>query len=282
MCASTEADLSTAAGKAGDLAESLGEQAGKATKLGDAMQKAGDAGQKVFGADGNPGASNLHQSAKVFAGKVLHAAEDAQAAQDTLAKGKASSKDIKDFNDPKSVTKAERLMETLEGDVVKGEAAYESLDGLIAVAGPSGDAGDAAKQYYNVMYFVDKEFKDVPTTCTGDAAAEPMVGASMDECAAHCDAQGVGACVGFSHFGNGKDSLCFLMKNFKTAVYYTGCKAGKPKKEKAGAFLDVQAGPNVQCVAKLSEFEGTTLKPDGSGKCKACLKEATKADRCYE
>merc|ERR1719291_787644 len=159
-------------------------------------------------------------------------------------------------------------MESLERDVTKGESAAEDLDDLLQQAGPSGDAAEAAKQYYNVMYFVDKEFQDVPSTCTGDAAAEPMVGASMDECAAHCDAQGVGSCVGFSRFNTGEHSLCFFFKNFKTAVYYTGCKD--------------DAKQEVQCVAKLSEYEGTTLKPDKSGKCKQCLKEAKKADQCYK
>jgi len=38
----------------------------------------------------------------------------------------------------------------------------------------------------------------------------------------------------------------------------------------------------VACYAKLQRFEGTTLKPDKSGKCKDCLKEATKADRCFK
>jgi len=38
----------------------------------------------------------------------------------------------------------------------------------------------------------------------------------------------------------------------------------------------------VACYAKLSRFEGTTLKPDASGKCKECLKKATKADRCWQ
>merc|ERR1719235_2898685 len=39
--------------------------------------------------------------------------------------------------------------------------------------------------------------------------------------------------------------------------------------------------PKVTCVAKLSEFDGTTLKPDKSGKCKQCLKGLVEADRCY-
>jgi len=37
----------------------------------------------------------------------------------------------------------------------------------------------------------------------------------------------------------------------------------------------------VECMVKLSKFEGTTLKPDPKGKCKQCLRELTRADRCY-
>jgi len=38
----------------------------------------------------------------------------------------------------------------------------------------------------------------------------------------------------------------------------------------------------VKCMAKLSKFEGTTLKPDPSGKCKQCMRKLVKAQRCYE
>jgi len=38
----------------------------------------------------------------------------------------------------------------------------------------------------------------------------------------------------------------------------------------------------VKCMAKLSKFEGTTLKPNPSGKCKQCMKKLVNAQRCYE
>merc|ERR1719410_1786471 len=44
---------------------------------------------------------------------------------------------------------------------------------------------------------------------------------------------------------------------------------------------DVASG-QVYCMAKFSVFEGINLKPDPSGKCKLCLKELSKADRCYD
>lgn len=37
---------------------------------------------------------------------------------------------------------------------------------------------------------------------------------------------------------------------------------------------------STQCYAKLEDFVGTNLSPDPSGKCRLCLKKATKANRC--
>ena len=47
------------------------------------------------------------------------------------------------------------------------------------------------------------------------------------------------------------------------------------KKTKSFSFI-------ADCMAKLVDFEGTTLKPDLSGKCDMCLKDVTKAARCCE
>jgi len=124
------------------------------------------------------------------------------------------------------------------------------------------------------MYFVDKEHKDTPQTCGGDAVAKPIVGGDEDSCAAACDSHGIG-CVGFSFYATEK-KLCFLFSKFETAFYYTGCgKAFLQTEERAAPY-------SVKCQAKFSAFEGTTLKPDGSGKCKQCLKKLTKADRCFK
>merc|ERR1719313_995359 len=68
--------------------------------------------------------------------------------------------------------------------------------------------------------------------------------------------------------------MCVLFSNFKTGFYYTGC--GKSFLQTSGQACE------STCYAKLSKFEGTTLKPNPSGKCKQCFKEVTKADRCYD
>eukprot|EP00747_Dinoflagellata_sp_TGD_P159607 gnl/TRDRNA2_/TRDRNA2_177906_c4_seq1.p1 gnl/TRDRNA2_/TRDRNA2_177906_c4~~gnl/TRDRNA2_/TRDRNA2_177906_c4_seq1.p1 ORF type:complete len:132 (-),score=42.99 gnl/TRDRNA2_/TRDRNA2_177906_c4_seq1:71-466(-) len=131
------------------------------------------------------------------------------------------------------------------------------------------------------MHFIDKKYVETPTTCFGDTVGTPIVGKSMDACAAACDSH-MSDCVGFSYFGSEEEEpLCFLLSKFKSAVYYKGC----DEEEKKEMFLQTKKtrkGPEVKCVAKLIEFEGQTLKPDGSGKCKACLKKLVDADRCFD
>jgi len=154
-------------------------------------------------------------------------------------------------------------------------------------------APNATAQYMHLMYFVDKEFENVPSTCGGDTVKKPTFGLSTDECARACDAS-PHSCVGFSYFP-GETSICFLISKFKSVTYYTGCGAssfvqhfkknlrqgppggGPAKEEGAPAASPLPA----ECFAKLSKFEGTTLKPNPSGKCDMCLKSATKADRCF-
>merc|ERR1719198_925152 len=80
------------------------------------------------------------------------------------------------------------------------------------------------KQYLNIMYFVDKEFKDVPSTCGGDMIKKPMQ-VSASGCAKACDAEGE-ACAGFSYFDadlEDNSGVCFMFTKFKEVTYYTGC-----------------------------------------------------------
>jgi len=142
-------------------------------------------------------------------------------------------------------------------------------------------------QYYPAMYFVDKDFQDVPMTCSGTPVGDPIYFKTYHLCAAACDAA-VESCVGFSYYPTGpnKPNMCFLLSDFKTGMYYTGCKQSKGFLQKQNATkldqpLDDEPTHPV-CVAKLSKFVGTTLKPNPSGKCKQCMTKLTKADRCYE
>jgi len=265
MCDSTSDDVSTRSGTASSLKATMDAKVTTAKGLSGDMQSFGAALQKSFGAVGDSGAGGLAQDAKVFAGELVHKAEDADAAAGKLGSLATDANGLKDFTDPATVTKAERIMEGIDEAVAEGEAVTDELDKLTALASPSPTSAGAAKQYQSVMYFVDKEYEGNPSTCSGDQVGKPIVGESEDGCASACDAN-IHSCVGFQHFSDGKNQLCFRFSKFSTGFHYTGCK-----------------GPSTtaKCYAKLSKFEGTTLKPNPSGKCAQCFKKVTKADRCY-
>jgi hypothetical protein len=227
------------------------------------MNKQGSVLQKKFGAVGDSGAANLMQDMKVFAGKLEHQIEDVEASAKKIGQVYKEAFALKDFKDPATVTKAERIMEGIDDTLAEHKDEYAEFDQLFALWRPTGNGAGALKQYYPVMYFVDKEFQDMPTTCSGDRVGEPIFDLDENGCAAACDAN-IHNCVGFQYFNYAKH-MCVLFSNFKTGFYYTGCKSAPPAK----------------CYAKLSKFEGTTLKPNPSGKCDQCFKELTKADRCY-
>jgi len=168
-----------------------------------------------------------------------------------------------------------------------------------------GESKTVLKQYVNIMLLVDKEFKDVPSTCCGDELKVPMY-MSAEACAKTCDAEGT-ACAGFSFFDHSEDGsggVCIMFTKFKEVTYYTEC--GEPEDEKGGkeflmqipthnSFLDIRkanvtdakvlktkkAPTDTVCYAKFQQFNGVSLKPDPSGKCDLCLKKAHKAQRCF-
>jgi|Transcript_76533 hypothetical protein len=278
MCDSTQEDLGNSANKASSLQADIDAKVKVADGLSKTMQSMAAKLQKSFGAVGDSGASGLMQEAKQYAGTLEHAAEDAKAAADKLGSLAKESTLVKDFTDPSAVTKAERVMEDIDQAVAEGEVAADKLEKATSMASPEPTVPKAAEQYYPVMYFVDKEYESNPTTCSGASVGEPIVSESPDGCASACDAA-IHSCVGFQYFKDGEDELCFLFSKFNTGFHYTGC---GDKKSFLQGVTKVKAAPyEAKCYAKLSKFEGTTLKPDGSGKCDQCFKKLTKADRCY-
>jgi hypothetical protein len=274
MCDSTEEDVGIRAGTASEMKASLSSKAAEAEGYGQVMQSMAAAMQKSFGSVGDSGATGLMQKAKVFAGTLVHTADGKEASTGLGGLAKDASA-LKDFTDPATVTKAERTMEAIDEAVAEAEGLADKLDDLNGLANYDKRAQSGAlKQYYPVMYFVDKEFESNPSTCSGDLVAEPVVAESADGCATACDAN-IHECVGFQSVKASGTELCFLFSKFNTAFHYTGC-GGK------AAFLQDSAAPfAATCYAKLSKFEGTTLKPNPSGKCAQCFKEVTKADRCF-
>jgi len=277
-CQDTQADLKDADKKATELSKDMDKLSKEATGLSKDMQKYAEKYQDAFGKVGDTGASNLMQKAKQAAGELEHGAEDVETLSQELKDLSKSAGGIKNFKSSDEVTEAERIMENVDVSVSKASAAQAKLQKLVNLAKPKDKSKGAAGEYLPIMHFVDPKYDSVPSTCSGDSVNDPIVNSSPDRCASACN-DNFQKCIGFSYFA--PDKLCFLFSKFNSAFYYTGCKAFIQQP----AFLQNNTGkgsPDVTCYAKLSRFEGTTLKPDPSGKCKECLKKATKANRCYK
>jgi len=288
-CNDHQANLVSATESCESTREEMGSLSDAVLGLATAMQAAADALQPELGNVGDSVAAGHLQQAKVFAGELQHSADAAKVLQTDMEELETESGGH-DVAGPVPAT--EKLTTDLQARV---ERAKDKIKELKELKNQANTSGDASNLYYNVMYFVDKEFVDAPTTCGGKAVGEPIVG-SAGGCAAACEAT-AGACVGFSYFAKEDSGLCFLLSELDTAVYYTGCDSAATDTPAEGAsFLakkdihDVEdadydaeepASPTGHyCGVKFANFMGTTLAPDPSGKCKACLKEAKKADRC--
>jgi len=297
MCDSTEEDLKKATQQAEAVESSMEKVCGGIKTVAESVEGAALDMQKVFGSIGDPSASNQMQVANEHAGEWLHKAEkclDVAGSVTSLLKGSDSLKG-KDMKDYKNVKAVEQQTANLEKASKEGADLFQKQVAEWKTAQPlKGSAVTQANQflpavldqYYSLMYFVDKKHEKDPSTCTGEVEKKPMVGVSPDECAQACDAD-VLTCVGYSYYP--EDKFCFLFKKFTEVTYYTGCGEAKflqkaeqpaaPAKSK-GAAKEAATVPT--CYAKLSEFQGTTVAPDPSGKCGNCLKKATKAARCYQ
>jgi len=267
MCADSGADLAAAASKGTQVLQALDDLVGHMSSLSDHMQTTAAGLQKTFGQLGDPIASDLMQDAKVRAGEVEHdvaskakiAGALTDATKEAASIGNASLTAAADASRAETLTKA---IAKLTAD------AEDAVDGLTASAketSPGSNASaNASAQYYPLTYFVDKKYVDAPTTCSGSGVAKPIVDVTTDGCAAACDGH-VETCVGYAFFST-PPGLCFLFSEFTDAKYYTGCKK--------------DATQVTWCMAKLSKFEGTSVKPDPSGKCPGCLKTAESSTQC--
>jgi hypothetical protein len=284
-CGTMASDLADTTLRMMEVKDDLVSLEGQARDVSNGMKTTASNYQALFGQAADPAAADLMQSAKVQAGKLEEAVNAATTLQEHMTGLKSDGDNIAtaDFTVQTSKAAGEQLMEELEKAIVKGEAASMQLTDLLGESAPDGSsANGTAAQYYPAMYFVDKEFEHVPTTCAGTSAAAPLVG-DLDTCAQACD-RAIHSCVGFSHFprnGPQEEALCFLFSRFQSVTYYTKCPGTDFLQEEDRRLSAKSAPPEVRCMAKFSKFEGTTLKPDASGKCEQCFEAANKADRCF-
>jgi len=281
---SESASLTTEVNDFVNLTNHVSGLASRLLNAGSGMQSAADAHQRTFGKAGDTVATDLMQAAKVHAGELESAANAShKLVTEMMAAGGESGSVLGALAGQPShdtVVAAEKYRRRVERLNRNGLEAEEDLTGRLQGAKPAekagtGKNGSVQGQYASAQYFVDKEAMAMPSTCAGTSARPPFIG-SREGCAQACNAD-VLACVGFSYFPHAgtlavNEGLCFLLSSLERLTYYTGCGKRTPS----------TSDPVPVCMVKFSKFEGTTLKPDKTGKCKSCLREATAAARCYK
>jgi len=285
MCSNTKEDLAQSKEKLDEAGEGIKKIFDKVKKTGQFMQAAAADLQPVFGKLGDGAASDLLQAGKVRAGEIKKQVLQAKDVSDEIKKldekyAKTSKGDFEEFE---AATEAEALIDDMDKASTNGQAQIEELTSLLDASGPEELPKGATKEYFPAMYFVEKEFAEVPSTCGGKMVGQPLVG-TMDDCAAACDSK-MGGCVGFSYFPRKKSGLCFLLDKFKSVTYYSGCKKEKEEEKmllQTQQNLDRREAGDTKCMAKFSMFDGTTLKPDPSGKCKHCMRKASEVKKCFD
>jgi hypothetical protein len=111
FCDSTGEDLGLKVDVAKTMENMMHSATKKATDMSKDMQNLATELQKSLGAVGDSGAANLMQEAKMWAGDLIHSAEDTEILVKQLDGFQKASKSLINFNDPAVVTKAERIME---------------------------------------------------------------------------------------------------------------------------------------------------------------------------
>mmetsp|Transcript_115058 Transcript_115058/g.199641 ORF Transcript_115058/g.199641 Transcript_115058/m.199641 type:complete len:535 (+) Transcript_115058:89-1693(+) len=256
--------------------------------------------QAAFGQAGDPGAADLMQKAIVFAAdmdtiatkleKIEDDADDVEDDAEDWAEFEngdgftGMAPDFKEFDNAKKAdeyaAKMKSMWPNLKSAIKEAKVHKQSLSPIYELA----EGSKPEAQYYPVMYFVDKEFENAPSTCTGKTTGNPMVDLTLSTCAMACDA--AIPCKAFSYFAThgGNNSLCFLFEELESAQYYTkDCTSliQRPRAFLQARNVQAKATGQVSCMAKLSKFVGTSLAPDPSGKMDGRLKKVTKADRCF-
>merc|ERR1719235_2236920 len=153
-------------------------------------------------------------------------------------------------------------MPKLEEEKEKGMKLHELAKGSEYKAGELKEVeGEPLKQYMPVMYFVDKEYEEMPSTCGGDVLKKPIVAEDAHACAAACDAEGI-ACAGFSYVSlkEAESKVCFMFSKFKSVTYYTECKSFL---QKPLSFLQHPQQVKHSAIQKGNSTEGPPGDDEG-------------------
>lgn len=276
-CNDAKGNLEKAAKEAGEGVKELEKLAESVEESFTYMEATANTAKDQFGKVGDSEQSGLSMKAIGSGNKHFKTAKDAAEHASTMGKmvGDAGS-----FAG--TPVEMEKLTKSLQTGAAKMASMIKDLSARKQQIEPVVDDPKAIALYYPIMYFVDKKYKDTPTTCGGDLATEPAV-ATYDGCAAACENAVNEGCAGFQFVAGDNDKgLCYLMKKFDSAIYYNGCEPLKSFVQTSNFMAKKGGEAATNCMVKFSDFNGLDLTPDKSGKNKMSLKSAKKWERCWK
>lgn len=256
-CDDTAVSLQGAMTSAGTLITKLDDLSTPVKEAGEMVDKTAAAMKDAFGKVGDPEVSNLFQeslsvgsSLKMLAGKCSKLKTTMQGTS-----SEATTIEAEDLTVSANADKADAIMATIEGEKASAEMCIADMTRMMKTVAPAYEGGmenttNASAQYYPIMYFVNKDFVDSPTSCSGKLLAT-YVGVSKDECAASCDGTSLAGCMGFFYVPKEAatpepkvpNSFCFTFSAITSIQYYKADCA-----EKAASM----------CYGKFSKLEGTS------------------------
>jgi hypothetical protein len=180
------------------------------------------------------------QNCKVFAGKVLHAAEEANASATNLARAGAALANYtgKDFTVADNAIGADYAMADAASAVQDSIVAREKATELAEQARPEIGNSTLSPDLFNSILYRFDDLKvnntntSVPTSCEGKYTGSPITNVTFAQCAEACNAhapkQSLDFCVAFQFYGVTGDgdvagftnSLCLLYRDVIKVDYF--------------------------------------------------------------
>merc|ERR1719324_1316266 len=204
------------------------------------------------------------QSSKVFAGKVLHAAEAAEAAANDLTSlaGALVGYQGKDFTVAQNAMDAEFAMDKASAAIPDAATKRSEAEELIAQARPALGNTTLSGELFAPILFAFDELKanysntSVPNSCEGKYTGAPMTNLTFNECAEACNGfapkDSLAYCAAFQFYDAGansdglQSSICLLFREL-IKVDYFNC----PE--------EIRDQPTAFIQKKKADYEFTTV-----------------------
>jgi hypothetical protein len=266
-CANTEEDLSSSLAALGAEAGKVALAGANGRALAEEMEAVANALMDHVIEPGDMLAHANGQSSKVFAGKVLHAAEAAEVAANDLASlaSALTGYQGKDFTVAQNAMDAEFALDKAAAAIPDAAAKRHAAEEYISQVRPALGNTTLSGELFAPILFAFDELKanysntSVPNSCEGKYTGAPMTNLTFNECAEACNGfapkDSLAYCAAFQfydagHSGELQSSICLLFRELIKVDYFD---CPEEIRDQPSAFLQKKADyafTTVGCYGK--------------------------------